>query len=251
MTTHLPLAPAAQSLEAPASWLSRVALSQGATMKELRSLLPRFKTDLDLVFIDANFQSTLGALGLDVQALWVPSRLLSNFRRASLDPRRFLLFDNNVPRYRYCPGCFRSMRTPHVPIHWRFAAWCYCPEHGCLMNDLCLSCSAPIVLPADMLTAGPDSDGVAYLSDCLRCGKSLAKMPVETLKDRGLEDSVLWSRKLLDNGRAVLAALLSNRVRLAPVGEALPLKALRNLERSGLLPRRLPPAGALSEPPSA
>jgi hypothetical protein len=236
---HLVHAPAGQVDEAPASWLTRIALSQGITISDLLSTLPSSGGDVDVAIQKPEFRVGLSKLGLNVDALHAANAVFSNFRIGGLGPSRFLLFDGRRPRYRFCPGCFSSMRQPYIPVHWRFTAWHYCPLHACAMVDACTNCGSKIVLPKSMTTAGPKGRGVAYLSYCLTCGYELSKVPTMAYSPKLVSASESWLDTRLANGRAVLAALYKGHVWLSAEGKALPVRKLIELERRGMLPGKV------------
>lgn len=233
--TQIVLAPEGRLFESPASWLSRVALSQGATLKELLRLLPVNSLDLDLESTRPEFRAACTSLGLDLSQLVVANRVFGNLHRARLDPHRFLLFEGKSPRYRFCPSCLAGPGMPMIPVHWRFTGWRVCPLHACLMREACAECGTRLALPSSMLDAGPDREGVAYLSMCLACGARLSRAPSQSIADIGLHH---WEMDLLRNGRAVLAALYYGEVLMAAEGHRHSVSHLAELERRGLLPNK-------------
>jgi hypothetical protein len=117
-------------------------------------------------------------------------------------------------------------------VHCRFATWRFCPLHRCLLEDICPHCKAFVTLPFNMLYAGPKKSGVAYLAHCRMCGGRLSSLPSVGLDSLPLTE---WDWVLLNNGRAVLAALLYGVVRVDGERE-LPISGLRRLAKKGVLP---------------
>lgn len=233
-------APKAFMDEAPASWMSRVALSQGTTISELKyelGLQPG--DDPDLIIIDRGIQERCESLGLDINGLQVALTIFRNFSSANLDRERFLLSHRRRAQYRYCPQCLKEQRTPYIPVHWRFSGWWCCFTHDCLMKERCVHCSNPIFLPTSMVHAGPKGKGIAYLSHCLTCGKALAATEVTKiceLRDSGLDP---WNEQVLKHGRATLAALYQGQVRLPFEKKPRTVRYLAQLDRLGLLPHKV------------
>ena len=106
--TVLVLAPRGELFESPASWLSRIALSQGVKLRELLCLLPLSSPDVDLEFIRPEVVDALKSLGVDTARLRVANRIITNLSGARLDARRFLLYAGDEPRYRFCPVCLSA-----------------------------------------------------------------------------------------------------------------------------------------------
>lgn len=231
--------PAIELLESPSSWLCRLALSQGATMRELTSYLklpPVRNLDLDLVFTQINARRLAIACGQDRRSITLTQLMMKRLRRIDLHGREYLLFENKKPRYRFCPQCLYEQRTKHYPLHWRFKAWRCCWIHNCLLSSECPHCLSPIRLPVDMLYAGPEKAGIASLAFCLVCGGSLTtgrESSIGTLCDETLTPFELT---LLKNGRALLASLFTNEVWFSELKLKLGKAAIRRIEKQGLLP---------------
>jgi hypothetical protein len=234
--SRLVFVPPANIFEAPNSWFSRIALSQGATVGELLAMLRMKARDTDLAFLSQETQEAAMALGIDLSDLKVACRVFDNFLRAGLEPRRFLLYEDQRPSYRFCPHCLKARSEPYFPVHWRFACWRVCPLHRCVMCDSCESCGMRVSLPKSMIHAGPKGEGVAYLSKCLTCSASLSAIkptPVDSFPGVVLD---AWERELASNGRAVLAALYTGVVYVSADGPSRPLRKLAELERRGVIP---------------
>lgn len=161
--------------ESPSSWLTRAALTQGVTPTQLGKYFGLNRlNDFDLSFSrqlveQITAKSTLHPLHFEFMRV-----MFSNLSFVDRMGRNLLLFYESSPRYRYCAVCLYEQSVKHFPVHWRFKPWRYCPLHACLMEDHCRHCDSPIVLPVDLINAGPSCAGVAYLHQCLRCGKPLS-----------------------------------------------------------------------------
>jgi len=226
--------PAAQPFESPSSWLTRAALAQGISLREmLKALGLEGCRDPDQELVDeVSFARVSSICGLDAAAFFVARRIVRRLKSVGEARHRLLLSGpNGRPRYRICPVCMRKDRTPHAYIHWRFSCWRYCPEHDCLMVEQCWVCNSPIELPATMFW--PDQRGRTYLSQCLACGKPHGRGPVRHLGAE-LQEVGLVHQMLLRNGRAVLAALYAGYVQVADAKVA-PLSRISKLERMGVL----------------
>ncbi len=223
--------------ESMASWISRLALSQGTQLGSLgRHFHMNFRGDIDLRPINTKFKAMFIACGIVPDAFGIPFRLFGNLRQIMPRGGSFVACVGGLPRYRFCPLCLREQTTPYFPVHWRFVCWRWCPLHCCLMEDRCPHCASPLTLPVDMLKAGPQREGVGYLSHCPRCASQLSRIaPARTGKSAPIAD---WDRMVLKNGRASLAALYAGHLRFEGSDQLHPLRALRDIERRGLLTHR-------------
>lgn len=224
--------------EAPASWLSRIALSQGITVTRLkRSLDIGPREDPDLSFHLAATWQRASELGLNTHELTVAKTLFTNLLHADLNREKFLLHDRGRPRYRFCPCCLKAQHGQrYFPVHWRFNSWRMCPDHSCLMLERCTHCRTPVLLPVDMITAGPRSGGVAYLSHCMACDKPLADSTIVPISELREPEYSSWDHALLANGRATLAAIFCGHLRMRMEERRKPLTHLSRLDRMGVLP---------------
>lgn len=231
--------PAPEFLEAPSSWLARLALHQGTPMRSLLSHLQLpLSGNLDLQFAAACHRTISNRVGVSLAPIQTSMKVLRNLKSVDPDGRRFLLREYGVGQFRYCPLCFKEQVTPHVPIHWRVRTWRFCPTHHCLMETGCATCGAATVLPASFVLGGPGGEGVAYLKDCVRCGKGLAAAEPCQLRKTGPGAVPEGDWCLLKNGRAVLAALASGNVHTKANERNRGLAYLVKLDKRGLLPRR-------------
>lgn len=160
--------------ESPASWLARAALSQGVSPREL---LAHFgfhrRSDPDLFMTEKVAHRISIACQISPEKFCFAIHMFKNLQ--SIDPAGeiFLMGTKRVAEYRYCPVCLHFLRTKHFMVHWRFRAWRYCPLHHCMMEEGCSHCGASVQLPVDLINAGPEKKGVAYLDRCRVCEHKL------------------------------------------------------------------------------
>jgi TniQ len=223
--------------ESPSSWISQLALSQGATLREVLICLNLpLGEDMDLVFARHNIEDVAAICGLDFAQFAFMRTMFGGLIQLDGQGLNYLLSDRGNPRYRFCPVCLHEQRTKHFPVHWRFKAWRWCPEHFCMMEDFCPHCGKPVVLPASMVTAGPNCQGVAYLDRCMACDALLSMghaMVNGTLNDRILAP---WEKMFLNNGRALLPAIYRREIWFAGRRFKFSAAAMRQIEKRGLLP---------------
>jgi hypothetical protein len=210
-----------------------LALSQGATLKELAEFLGfEFRSDLDICLSKQQAIDLAELCGLDMAAFEAPQKIFGALRSIAPDGEPFLCLVRGKARFRYCRDCLASFRTPYFQLHWRFVAWRHCPIHRCLLEDQCPHCGEPIVLPADQVSAGPDRSGIALLSLCMKCGKALIDVKPCSVFEFASE----WQRTVMSNGRAVLAALYTGRVEILGDEEVSGIRKLLEMQRRGFLP---------------
>lgn len=229
--------PVLMPFESTASWLTRTALSQGTTVKELSKYLALERgidPDLSISTQTANRIAELTSQP-SISFAFI-CHILNSLKKVDRSGSEYLLFRDRQPVYRFCGPCLATQRLKSFPLHWRFKAWRWCPEHLCMLLSKCPHCSSYISLPGDMLFAGKMREGVAQLDHCLVCASPLTAS-WRTVRDT-LDFSLLspWELIMLKNGRAVLSALLHRRVHLNDRRETSPIKKLRSLREMGLLP---------------
>lgn len=225
------------TFEGPASWLSRTALSQGATIRDLCKYLGlEAGADPDIAFSAAAVKRVAALTAQPVNSFAFIRHMLIGLRELDTTGTEYLLSDRGRARYRFCGACLAKPGLKSFPLHWRFKAWRWCPEHNCMLLDRCPHCLSNVYLPGEMLTAGKDREGVAQLDHCLVCAQKLSfgwKTQVETLD---LSITAPWEATLLNNGRAVLAALLRRHFRMEGEREKFSLRSLRRIQKQGLMP---------------
>lgn len=234
--------PPPQLLEAPSSWLCRIALHQGEPLGALLQALglsPQRCLDVQFCAEAERLAPHLGG---------IPERMTLSvliLRRAlQLGPAGHELLHTGEgagpSAFRYCPECFGCQREPHVPVHWRLAPWVYCPVHECLLSESCRHCGSPSSLPVDLFNVSRQGAHVAALSRCGHCGLAMTD-PVPALKlarHSGALKATAWCR--IDNGRALVAALQRGYIDCAGQLRALDCFSLKELIRRRLLPGSWP-----------
>lgn len=223
--------------ESPSSWFTRVAVSQAVTPIELlRYFGLARRADPDLLLDGPVIRRISGLCGLRTKQFHLMRVMLNRLRRLDRTGTTYLLSHQGAAKYRFCPSCLAERGEKYFPIHWRFRCWRWCPNHRCLMEDVCPKCSSPVLLPGDMLKAGANQAGVSSLARCMVCSSSLA---AGIWSKGGAIDSRLltsWERTQMANGRAVLAGLFLGYVRSTDSDARQPLVRIKRFERLGLLP---------------
>lgn len=201
--------------ESPSSWLTRISISQGERLSVITNLLGLQDCyDIDLRLASAPPQD-FDQFGIDISALVVSRRVFSTLMSGGLSSDRFLLRSSRGrQKYRYCPVCLRTGYVPTIPIHWRFAAWRYCPLHMCLMEENCHNCHAELLLPVSQLSSGPMMRGVDNLGRCMNCSDRLWVEPVVIEWNTFAEIFGMQIVRQFVHGRALLSALYHGEVRM-------------------------------------
>jgi len=229
--------PELEMAESPGSWLSKLALRQGIELRQLlRYLELPLSGDLDLSFVRSDLRRIAGICGMPYRHFDLIRKMYLGVSKLDRTGTKYLLSSKEVPRYRFCGPCLHAQRGKYFPLHWRFKAWRWCPEHMCMLDDACPHCSAPVVLPANMLKGGPSKEGIWTLGLCLACAGKLFAGHESAKGTLNFYLLTPWERVVLENGRALLAALYRQEVRIESSPHTFPLGAVRRLEKRGLLP---------------
>jgi hypothetical protein len=224
-------------LESPASWITRAALSQGASPQEFCKFLGiNYRRDPDLCFTREVIRNVSVKCGINPRAFDFGRHMFTGLMSFDRKGDRFLLFGKKGARYRYCPVCLKEQTIKHFPVHWRFKAWRHCPLHDCLMEDRCRSCGMHVELPAHLMDGGPDQSGVAFLHQCAACATPLSNhwKKVAGILNKGVLDSK--EQSALAQGRAVLAAIYQRCLYYSGIKQKCRMKTLVNLAKSGAIP---------------
>jgi hypothetical protein len=226
--------------ESPASWLARAALSQGISPKEL---LAHFgfhrRVDPDLFMTEKVAHRLSATCQIPPEKFDFAVHMFANL--TSIDPggEIFLLERKHLAEYRYCPVCLHLSRTKHFMVHWRFRAWRHCPLHHCMMEECCLQCGALVQLPTDLMNAGPEKKGIAFLDRCRVCGHRLSSHWDKVCGTVDQYSVSEWKWSQLVNGRATLSAIFHRELRYAHGPDGMHgLRDLLKLDRRGLIPNR-------------
>lgn len=227
--------------EAASCWLSRLALSQGTDTRELLKFMDiANQGDIDRLLHGDPLQAIRDICNLPKSALAVHERVMIGLDAMGEVGARYLVTSSGrKPRFRFCPLCFASMRTPYFPIHWRFVAWRWCPDHDCLLEDACPHCGAEIVFPTDIARSVAGKQGHGFLNRCLSCGKHLSAIEPCYLEANGFRRVSELEDMSLRNGRALLSSLYHGRFQIKGKPGWLHPKKFREIERAGVLPVRL------------
>jgi hypothetical protein len=229
--------PQPEMFESPVSWLSRMALSQGVTVKEVLHYFGiQRRGDLDMDIAGADLDGVARVSGVQKAHFAFMRHMFLSLRSVDDDGAKYLLSSGNRARYRYCAKCLSGQRTAHFQVHWRFDAWRWCPLHNCTLRDCCPACGAFPVLPRSLIHAGPKREGVASLRLCCDCGANLSAHPRELPVKGPKHYSSVEGHRLRANGRALLAALYYGKFRLKGAVEAFPISGIAEIERQGHLP---------------
>lgn len=171
-------------IEAASSWLSRLALAQGCTVRELLRFL-NLSSDEDLdVQLRGNALSELRRkCGLPGVSFAYAEFVIDGVQYAKLRHRCLLSDRQRSSRFRVCPDCL--MREGEgggtMFILWRFVDWRYCPLHRCLMDERCFACRSHIRFPIDMDQTRAGREGFASQRRCQNCAADLAEAPRVTV----------------------------------------------------------------------
>lgn len=119
---------------------------------------------------------------------------VSELSNAAIWPWMMSLGSRNRKRHgglQYCPRCFEKDSRPYYRLRWRYAWHCGCPDHGCLLQDRCHQCQAPLE-PHRLDSYDHD------LAVCARCRVDLAVADSATIDSRSLDFQRTADRVLLD-----------------------------------------------------
>lgn len=224
--------------EAGSCWLSRLALSQGASMNEVLSFFDLSgAADVDRWLQGPQLAEIRRICGLPETALGIHERVMASLESMHPVGERYLALTKSArPRFRYCPDCLSEMRTPHFPIHWRFIAWRWCSVHDCLLEDACPHCGKAISFPIDISCSKAGRLGYAMLNRCQFCGLRLDGVEPCYLQVGDFRRVTSSEQLILENGRGLLASLYHGYFAIEGVHGPFHLSRFKNIERYGALP---------------
>jgi hypothetical protein len=231
--------PRPEFAEAPSSWLSQVALSQAVAPLELFDFLELKPTvDPDFTFVNlSRLRQIARTCNLPEGAFGTMRHMFKSLQVVDKKGEVFLLSQSGFPRYRFCPACLRSQRRPHYPLHWRFRAYRWCPEHEELLRDRCPTCHAPVVLPANLSFAA-EGGRRPQLDCCMVCGNKLTNKERPTRFSGTRNFLSAEEMRVIRNGAAMMSALLRRELFVGTRNNVQPLEHLRRIEREGHLGHR-------------
>jgi hypothetical protein len=226
--------------EAASSWLSRLALSQGTDLRDLLKFLGLAnKGDLDRQLHGETLQVIRNICNLPVSALDIHEKVMTGLESMGEVGAKYLVTTKaGRPMFRFCPLCISSMQTPHFPIHCRFIAWRWCPDHDCLLEDACPHCGSEITFPTDIALSTAGKQGYGFLNRCMSCGAALSEVEPCRLNVNGIRLVTEIEDMALRNGRALLATLYYGHFRIEGKTGWLHPRKFREVERCGVLPVR-------------
>ena len=102
--------------EAGSSWMSRLALAQGASLSEVLKLFRLIgHVDLDRRLRGNRLAQIRRVCGLPNSALAIHERVMTSLESMHPVGEHYLAqTESNRPRFRYCPQCLSEMRSPHL-----------------------------------------------------------------------------------------------------------------------------------------
>lgn len=228
--------PQPELFESASCWLSRLALSQGASLNDLSEYFGLSRdADLDQSLRGELLSNLRRLCGLSDAALFVHERIVSSLDTMSPAAEKYLIRGRNKAGFRYCPLCIKEMRTPHFPIHWRFIAWRWCPVHDCLLEDACHQCGKEPTLPIDIAASKAGRLGYALLNRCGECAARLSDVIPCHLQEGDLRRVSDREDLILANGRALLAALYHGWFHIKGRSARMDLGQIQKVERHGAL----------------
>lgn len=224
-------------MESPSSWLTRIALRQVVSPRELaRHLDLNIRVDCEMAIGRTSFEELAAKFTTTPGSFKMVDSVMGRLRKIDPNGERFLLRQRSVAYHRFCAACLATDRVKYFRIEWRFKCWRWCPTHACLLQERCPHCGKVVQLPGDMFTAGPDGLGVATLDRCLHCAELLTTGWKTVLGTLGHELITPWEQVLLRNGRATLAALANGLLCIQGEAKAHGFRQLQKIERLGYLP---------------
>ena len=229
--------PDLELMESPSSWLTRTALGQVVSPKELSTFFGLSgRVDCEMALAKSSFQN-LAQSHTDASGAFQDVDVLMG-RLRKIDPygERFLLRKKSVAYHRFCAACLATDRVKYFRLEWRFKCWRWCTAHLCLLLESCPHCGKPATLPRDMCEAGPDGLGVATLDRCLHCAERLTTDWQASVGSLHQDLTTPWEQILLNNGRATLAALANGKLRVQGDEKIYGLSRLKSMEQQGFLP---------------
>lgn len=191
--------PDAMPHEAPNSWLMRTAALQGCRSKELNDYFGfSITSDIDMpyYFVFRKIRAAAPQVqGLELGRMYMEfSRKMTKFGFSMDAPY------HRRGRYRFCPLCLRSAKTPCIHLYTRMKELIFCPWHRCLLEERCPHCEAHVDLMQDMIEPVKGKPGVEDLSWCLQCRQPLHAATALRVDYPLLNDMPFWLRHWGRNG---------------------------------------------------
>ena len=224
-------------MESPSSWLTRIALRQVVSPRELaRHLDLNIRVDCEMALGRTSFEDLAAKFTTASGSFRIVDTVMGRLHKIDPNGERFLLRQRSVAYHRFCAACLATDRVKYFRLEWRFKCWRWCPSHTCLLQECCPHCGKVVQLPGDMFNAGPDGLGVATLDRCLHCTELLTVGWKTSLDTLGNELITPREQVLLNNGRAALAALTKGQLSIQGQTKTHGFAQLKRIERLGYLP---------------
>lgn len=167
--------PPPKSDEALSSWISRLALEQGCSLREMLDFLGQsFDSDIDLQIGGRKLSELRRRCNLPPSAFAVVERMMSRLSASALGKDALYRSGPRTPRFLFCPLCLKVGYPRTLSIFWRFIDWRHCPTHACLMETNCWKCRMHLQYPHDMAQSFAGQMGFASQHRCQFCGADLS-----------------------------------------------------------------------------
>lgn len=205
--------PQPEFLEAPTSWLIRVAASQAVSVRHIGRFLGfKMERDCDAQIVSMDLNPLVKVAGIPDNA-FEDVRHMLHLAPAFRMKSPVLLGEQGLPRYRFCGECLKTMVTPYLPIHWRVDAYRSCMTHECILEDHCPHCGATVCPQSNAHEHGALRSAVSMISQCEACSRFLWESPA--LKIKAISHKLLSreDRKRLKRGRALVEILFHCQVK--------------------------------------
>ena len=116
--------PAPLQFEAVSSWISRLALAQGCSLRSIRRFLEvPSRVDVDMFVVGDRLQALRRKCALGPQAFSIAGAVIDNLEAWGLEGEMLLTNRFGLPLFRFCPPCLGECKTGAIAIHWRFEDW--------------------------------------------------------------------------------------------------------------------------------
>ncbi|MFC3149185.1 TniQ family protein [Piscinibacterium candidicorallinum] len=161
--------------EAPASWLLRLAASQGVRVSGILRLLKiPSQQDPDLAFMSADWERIKHFTGYGPEHFQTALTILNLVRGIGSTTRRgtvpgFLSTSNGEPSYSVCACCLKQDPVPYFRLHWRVPGFSICSIHRRKLRSCCKSCGRSIKLEAPPAALADPSIATRSILQCSHC----------------------------------------------------------------------------------
>lgn len=166
--TRLLAAPPSLPNESPLSWVQRLCGAHQYSIARLRGItgLNPYVGDWDTGVSRSEWVGLLNLADINAdscgEGLYCLRHLCANFLR-----REILLYEKQMPRYRWCSLCLSSDPIPYLRWDWRLIGLNHCLIHRVPLDDQCGWCNSFLQVQRTLLVSSPD------LATCAGCGMAL------------------------------------------------------------------------------